>query len=494
MFGQLVSIIEKVDPENERETERRASVLESQRAGFRGDERGDDEGSNSDFVAVCRSSRDTNEEDREAAKNVESLSTTHQCSESSTADSDSNVKKASTPASSTRATSRDSPLHPAQTNPAVSPHQPTATAARPELVRSRESTPVRNIAAFFNPTPAAANETPTNKPEHTETRDRSLLDTPSACTQTARDVLQSLPLDDQCALLLEERDGAVELYRSKLAELHDALSEAARFKQHCERCFSSYQAALQRRQLPEATADLLSQIENYELPTVKRTVGEARSWLACVREEAEREATGERELASAASHMQRAIKDLEDRLTAAHEEKNALRDELDKNRVSAAQVQKLLLQQRTTGKRQGDDEMVKVRQKLVRISGELAEKQALVGALYEEKETLRTRLEGAEVRLELMNTVPQQKIDESRVFRSLSGIGPWGVRLHRLADRLDTQVMQLGRFLYSNALIRVTLASYLVVIHVWVFYLVGSYVHMPHMSSPVHDHEHLFKD
>ena len=79
-------------------------------------------------------------------------------------------------------------------------------------------------------------------------------------------------------------------------------------------------------------------------------------------------------------------------------------------------------------------------------------------------------------------------LEKTRIYQAMSNRW-WGPSVQRAATALDLSTMHLAKFLRKNAVLRLVVALYAVVLHVYVFHLVASVVHlMPHVGHDVHDH------
>eukprot|EP01064_Diplonema_japonicum_P003351 TRINITY_DN12172_c0_g3_i1.p1 TRINITY_DN12172_c0_g3~~TRINITY_DN12172_c0_g3_i1.p1 ORF type:complete len:382 (+),score=103.42 TRINITY_DN12172_c0_g3_i1:70-1215(+) len=325
------------------------------------------------------------------------------------------------------------------------------------------------------PEPAQAQEAIAT-PEHRSAEAETLSDEMFPSQPTARSITP--------ASIDSER--IRQMYTAKLAELEEVLLQYHTFKVYVTSCFEAYQSQLEKMASGNATECLVEQIKNHELPKIHLASKDIQIWADGIRQEAVTE------LHTAGPQIQnlmQTVKELSVENGALEVQIDGLRSQLAKQQVEAPPKEIAIDIDAPQEKVAVHSDYEKLKSKLCKMSGEMSEKQAMLSALYNEKEELRARLEAATVKLELCNTVPQHQVDESKFFQSLAGRGRWGMRITTTASRVDFYTMRFGKFLYSNAVIRVLIAMYLIMIHLWVFFVITSYVHMlPHMSQNVHDH------
>eukprot|EP01061_Rhynchopus_euleeides_P003828 TRINITY_DN13113_c0_g1_i1.p1 TRINITY_DN13113_c0_g1~~TRINITY_DN13113_c0_g1_i1.p1 ORF type:complete len:466 (+),score=131.21 TRINITY_DN13113_c0_g1_i1:654-2051(+) len=275
-------------------------------------------------------------------------------------------------------------------------------------------------------------------------------------------------------------------YREKVAELHDVLEHYTAFRKHAVHCLTEAVACLQAERPQQDAVDLAASLER-DIPSAAKSSQEVESWYRVLRQEAVTEAAGGRSLQVAMMHMQETIRQLESEL-----------QEKSKHAPTAAAVTSAVSP--SSGPTAAppasgalEEEVTKLRRKLSKATSDLGAKQATLSVLYDEKENLRVLLDVAKAKIVNMEAAPQQQLDDSKLFKSLSHKGRWGARLVTAASRVDFFTMRFGRIMYTNATIRVGIALYFILLHVWVFYVVTSYVHLlPHTSHSIHDHQKLF--
>jgi hypothetical protein len=86
-------------------------------------------------------------------------------------------------------------------------------------------------------------------------------------------------------------------------------------------------------------------------------------------------------------------------------------------------------------------------------------------------------------------------LERTKIYQAMNNKW-WGPSVQRAASALDLSTMHLARFLRQNAALRLCVAIYAVLLHLYVFHVVSSVVHlMPHVGHDVHDHisNHLSK-
>ena len=88
---------------------------------------------------------------------------------------------------------------------------------------------------------------------------------------------------------------------------------------------------------------------------------------------------------------------------------------------------------------------------------------------------------------------PARTLRQDPLMQMVSTKGKWGSRAVGLADMLDVLMIRFGRLLRSNAMLRLIVMLYIVVLHVYVFNAAMVFLHhsgkMPdHMGDNVHDH------
>lgn len=104
---------------------------------------------------------------------------------------------------------------------------------------------------------------------------------------------------------------------------------------------------------------------------------------------------------------------------------------------------------------------------------------AMLAKREAELEELRSNAEGSQ----------RQDVQGSRLFQAISEQSPLGARVTRVAAAFDVASLQVGRLLRSNAPLRVFICLYVLILHLYMFHIVTSVVHvMPHVGVDVHDH------
>ena len=358
----------------------------------------------------------------------------------------------------------------------------------------------------------AAGSEPSDDGAEAETAPEVLLDRELPC-------LDGMDAADLRRLVLAthaQEKHAVALYRSKLADLHNVMEDYTAFRKLALKQMGDCRAAAASGDAAEVSA-LLATVDSHVLDREERTTAEVQSWYTTLRREALSEAAGARGLEALTQHLQATVQDLEGQLqeaiaaaaaaaTAAPPARLALPlpatreagSEAERPSLppleAAAAAEAEAVAVAAAAAATAEDELQRLRKKVGKCTAEAGAKQATISALYGEKEELRLRLDDALTRLEHANTLPQGQVDESKFFKTLSHRGRWGEQVVTAATRLDYYALFVGRILYSHASIRVFIALYLVFMHLWVFFVVSSYVHLlPHTQS-IHEHQQLFEN
>ena len=285
-------------------------------------------------------------------------------------------------------------------------------------------------------------------------------------------------------------EAASDAYRCKLVELQELICNFKKFKTMTIGCLQSYQSEMDKLGRGEITDGLLSEMENHTLPNTEKSLSEINAHFHCIEQEIRKEAVGDRALETLCGYLQGNVRQLESQVTILNEEKHRLLE--NEQRLLSETSTTIPVQNHSDG---GEAEQKKMRRKLDKAQSESSEKQAMISVLYTEKEDLRHRLEMCEARLETVAATPQAKVNDSHFFQSIAGRGQLGLRVTAAVTRIDYYTLRLGKVAYSNAVVRVLIAVYLIIIHLWVFYVISSSVHMlPSLAESVHDHEMHFNN
>eukprot|EP00760_Papus_ankaliazontas_P021247 PhM_4_TR18662/c0_g1_i2/m.19907 len=134
-------------------------------------------------------------------------------------------------------------------------------------------------------------------------------------------------------------------------------------------------------------------------------------------------------------------------------------------------------------------------ERLTSVQDELRFRSSCLDLTVRERDTLqreRDQLEGRVKELEL-HASEIKDISSSVFFQNLS-TRRWGGRgIAAVARRLDAVSLRTAYMLRANVVLRLMIVLYVLILHLWVFYLVTSYVHMlPHMAENVHEHKMHF--
>jgi hypothetical protein len=130
--------------------------------------------------------------------------------------------------------------------------------------------------------------------------------------------------------------------------------------------------------------------------------------------------------------------------------------------------------------------------RLGKMATALQQKDAESGVLREEVDSLSKKLIERENEIEQMreSNLGMEEVKEIRMFKALDqSPSVWGKGITRAATVLDRLSLKTGTFLKSNARIRLIIALYVILLHLYVFHVVTSVVHvMPHSAEDAHDH------
>ena len=285
-----------------------------------------------------------------------------------------------------------------------------------------------------------------------------------------------------------QEQAAVEKYREKLVNLHDFLAQYSSFQKRTSNMLGDCQNALAAARVTSKDISSFKETLREEISSAERTAHEVEAWYRLVRRETETEATGERALQVVTSHLQGTIQRLEEEVA-----ELKAREEAAVERSSVALVEASSVPVVRSDVVEGNEEIEKLKRRLQKATADSGTKQMTLGVLYEEKEDLRVRLDAALKQLSTVDVVPQQQLDDSKLFQTLSHRGQWGARVATAVTRVDGVTMRFGRMLYANAIVRVSIALYFILLHLWVFWVVTQYVHvLPHTAESIHEHQKLF--
>ena len=84
---------------------------------------------------------------------------------------------------------------------------------------------------------------------------------------------------------------------------------------------------------------------------------------------------------------------------------------------------------------------------------------------------------------------PRGLIQTTKVYRSIPTEKWWGKTLQQGITTMDSSSMKAGRFLRQNAAVRLAFVAYIIIVHLYMFYLSTLGMHtLPAAGHDVHDH------